>query len=90
MAAYQPEAGVRRDQSTWFRNRQPLSGALFLQQAQTVVPGIFDNLRDIADFDKQPPLQVTFRPMSEQDLLNSDDRRSGSGEIQQRSRSSNR
>lgn len=52
----------------------PLSGSLLLQQgSKPWFLAIFDNLKDIANFNKQAPLQVTFRPMSEQDLLNSDD-----------------
>ncbi|HEY3441671.1 MAG TPA: energy transducer TonB [Paludibaculum sp.] len=52
----------------------PLSSSLLLQQgSKPWFLAIFDNLKDIANFDKQPPLQVSFRPLSEQDLLNSDD-----------------
>ncbi len=53
----------------------PLSGALRLQEGyKPWYLAIFANLKDNANFEKQAPLQVTFRPLSEQDLLNSDDR----------------
>jgi TonB family protein len=46
---------------------------LLQQGAKPWFLAIFDNLRDISKFEKQAPLQVTFRPLSEQELLDSDD-----------------
>ena len=52
----------------------PMSGAMqFQQDSKPWFLAIFSNLREISRFEKQPPLQVSFRPMSEQELLNSDD-----------------
>jgi hypothetical protein len=34
---------------------------------------LFETLRELAEFKKQPPMQVSFRPMTEQELLNSED-----------------
>lgn len=34
---------------------------------------IFETLRDLSAYKKQPPLQVSFRPLTEQELLNSTD-----------------
>jgi TonB family protein len=34
---------------------------------------LFETLRDLSAYKKQPPLQVTFRPLTEEELLNSTD-----------------
>jgi len=34
---------------------------------------IIETLRELSDLKRQPPLQISFRPMTEDDLLNSDD-----------------
>jgi periplasmic protein TonB len=52
----------------------PLGGMVALQGASKPwFLNIFDTLRDLSDHKKQPPLQVTFRPWTEEDLLNSTD-----------------
>jgi TonB family protein len=34
---------------------------------------LFETLRDLSEFKKQPPLQVSFRPITEEEMLQSDD-----------------
>jgi len=52
----------------------PLERALELQDsAKPWFLSLIDTLKELADYKKQPPLQVTFKPMSEEELLNSND-----------------
>ncbi|MGO9242341.1 MAG: energy transducer TonB [Bryobacteraceae bacterium] len=45
----------------------------YQQEAKPWFISIFENLKELADFKRQPPLQVSFRPMTEDELRASDD-----------------
>ncbi len=54
--------------------RIPLQGLLAAQDSNKAwFFSLIESLRELSEFKKQPPLQVSFRPITEQEMLNSDD-----------------
>ena len=52
----------------------PFQSVLRAQEAnKTWFMSLAESLRDLAEFKKQPPLQVSFRPITEAEMLASDD-----------------
>lgn len=52
----------------------PFQSVLAAQDANKMwFVSLLETLRDLAEFKKQPPLQVSFRPITEEEMLQSDD-----------------
>ncbi len=66
-----PGPGIEDPGST---NGNPFQSVLKAQEAnKTWFMSLAESLRDLAEFKKQPPLQVSFRPITEAEMLASDD-----------------